>query len=116
MGNARSTGQMPLLSACWIAVAALLLAACTPEDQDAAAREAAKRTVTPILAARFPGLPVTPVANCVIDNATAAEIITLATASVTGVTPAAQQTTTQILARPGTIDCIARQGLSGALL
>ena len=101
------------MRALW-AVGLLVLAACTPEEQDATAREAAKRTVTPIIAAQFPGLPVTPVANCVIDNATAGEILTLAAASVTGMTPAAQQTTAQILARTGTVDCIARQGLSGA--
>ena len=54
-----------------------LLAACTPESQDAVARESAKSVVNPILAERFPGLPVSLATDCVIDNATTQEIVTL---------------------------------------
>lgn len=98
-----------------VTLAVLALAACTPADQDALAREAARSTVTPLIEARFPGVPVGPVVNCVIDNATAPEILTLAAASVTGVTPEATRVTNAILARPGTQRCVAERAIQGVL-
>jgi len=95
--------------------AALLAAACTPEAQDEIARETAKGVVNPILAARFPGVPIQPISDCVIDNATTPEIIVLADGALNGVTATTQSTVTTILQRPGTIDCIARTGLPSIL-
>ena len=92
-----------------------LLAACTPESQDAVARESAKSVVNPILAERFPGLPVSLATDCVIDNATTQEIVTLASGALTGVTPQTIQTTNTILARPGTIECVTNAGLVALL-
>ena len=92
-----------------------LLAACTPESQDAVARESAKSVVNPILAERFPGLPVSLATDCVIDNATTQEIVTLASGALTGVTPQTIQTTNTILARRGTIECMTNAGLAALL-
>jgi len=101
----------------WIALAALGLAvaACTPADQDLVARETAKATLTPMVQSRLPGIPVTNAVNCAIDNASAPEIVTLASATLTGVTPATEQTATTVLTRPATLDCIARDGLNTIL-
>ncbi|WP_112321019.1 hypothetical protein [Oceanibium sediminis] len=95
--------------------AALLLSACTPETQDRATRQAAKGVVNTVIASRFPGLPAQPVTDCVIDNATTSEILTLASASLTGVTETTQATTLAILQRPGTVRCLATSGTSGVL-
>ena len=98
-----------------LAVGLGLLAGCTAETQDAVARESAKSVVNSILASRFPGVPTAPVTDCVIDNATAGEILTLGSAALTGVTASTQSTVTTILQRPGTINCIATTGISGVL-
>ncbi|MEM8788224.1 MAG: hypothetical protein AAGE76_08170 [Pseudomonadota bacterium] len=98
-----------------LAVLLLALAACTPAEQDVLARDAARSTVVPVVQAQLPGVPVTPVANCVIDNATAPEILTLASATLTGVTPQTQDLVIRILARPGTVNCLTTTGLTGVL-
>lgn len=92
---------------------ALILLACTPQAQDDLARDAAKQTITPILAQRYPGVPVEPVANCVIDNATAGEILTLAAGTLTGTTTETTRTLNTVLARPGTQVCLAEKAVSG---
>jgi len=92
-----------------------LLAACTAQTQDQVARASAKTVVNSILASRFPGVPTAPVTDCVIDNATAGEILTLGSAALTGVTASTQSTVTTILQRRGTINCIATTGITGVL-
>ncbi len=113
VGSTRALAQPARLAGFAVFGFASLLAACTPEGQDMVARETAKSVINPILAQRFPGVPLAPISNCVIDNATGPEIVTIASAAVTGVTPTTTQTTVRILQRPATIDCIARQGLRG---
>jgi len=54
--------------------ATLALAACSSAQQDFLARDAAKQAVRPVLAERFPGIPLEPASDCIIDNATAQEI------------------------------------------
>ena len=94
---------------------ALMLAGCTPAIQDTIARETAKTVVNPIIAARFPGVPVTPITDCVIDNATAGEIITLADGAVNGVTAETERTTIEILNRRSTIECMGTSGVDGVI-
>ena len=108
----RHKGQISAVTALGLTMG--LLMACTPAAQDEVAREAAKRTVTPIVAAQVPGVPVAPVVDCVIDNATRGEVLTLAAGAVTGSTATAAEVTADILARRGTVTCITRAGLSGA--
>ncbi len=92
----------------------ILLAACTatPDTTDAIAREAAKSVVSGIVATRFPGVNVAPVTDCVIDNATTSEIITIARGALTGPDAQTTDTVVAILQRPETIRCIAQQGPS----
>ena len=94
------------------ALAVPALTACTVDQQNAVARESARQAVRPVLARRFPGVPLEPATDCVIDNATAGEIITLAAAGVRGQPD--QQTTNTVIAiaqRPGTIQCLVTEGL-----
>lgn len=91
--------------------ALVALAACTTGQQDNLARSAAKQAVRPVLEERLPGVPVETAVDCVIDNATAQEILTLAADAVTGPTASTVEVTTRILARPDTIRCLAEDGL-----
>ena len=89
---------------------ALLLCACDTPVSNALARDSAKRVVNPVIAERFPGLPLAPATNCIIDNATASEIMTLATSarsSPEDVTPIILD----VAQRPATIQCLATDGL-----
>lgn len=88
-----------------------LLAACNSPLADEIARDAAKRTVNPIVAARFPGVPLAPATDCIIDNASAGEILQLASAAGTGANDTATRIVLDVAARPDTIRCIATQGL-----
>lgn len=89
----------------------MLLAACTPAAQDALAQDAAKRAVRPVLEERFPGVPLEPATDCVIENATANEILSLAADSVTGPTASTVEIVLNITTRPETIRCLAEEGL-----
>ena len=94
-----------------LAAFALALAACTPQMQDEIARDAAKNAVRPVLQERLPGVPVEPASDCVIDNATANEILALAADAVTGPTANTVEIVSDILARPETLTCLATEGL-----
>jgi len=95
-------------------LAALLLlplAACVPL-QDQIARETARSAVRPVLAERFPGVPLEPSTDCVIDNATGAEIISLASDAALGrPDEGTVETVLTIVTRPETITCLATEGL-----
>ena len=94
------------------ALSAALASGCTVDQQNAVARESAKQAVRPVLARRFPGVPLEPATNCVIDNATASEIVSLAAAGMRGQPD--QRTADTVIAivqRPGTIECLATDGL-----
>ncbi len=91
--------------------ALVALTACTSAQQDTLAQDAAKQAVRPILEERFPGIPLEPATDCVIENATAQEILVLAADAVTGPTASTLEVTTRILARPETIRCLAEDGL-----
>ncbi|UWQ18011.1 hypothetical protein [Jannaschia sp. M317] len=89
----------------------LLLAACNSGIGTDLTREAARATVRPVLADRFPGVPLEPATDCIIDNATGEEIITLAGAAATRNDQTAARVVGDIARRPATIQCIATQGL-----
>lgn len=95
----------------WVILLPLLLAGCA-DLQDQVARDAAKSAVRPVLAERFPGVPLEPATDCVIDNATAGEILSLAADAATGrPDEGTVETTVTILSRPETITCLATEGL-----
>ncbi len=87
------------------------LAACNTPIGTELSREAARATVRPVLAERFPGIPLEPATDCVIDNASGSEIVTLATAAATQNTGPATDVVLDIAQRPETIQCLATNGL-----
>src|SRR6056297_3425173 len=76
--------------------AAAILSGCAAANDaaDAVARDRAKTVVNGVVEERFPGLDARPVTDCIIDAASAGEIIEIAGASVTGVT---QSTVEQVV-------------------
>ena len=96
--------------------APLVLTACAGV-QDQLARDAAKRSVNPVLAERFPGVPLEPASDCVIDNASAGEITRLALAAAQPtVSPETSALVVEIATRPETIRCLATDGLAPFLM
>ena len=85
-----------------------LTAGCVPMSGEDLTRSAARSVVTRSLAARYPDVPIEPVLNCVIDNATQSELIGLASDSVTGPTAATAGTIAAIASRPATLTCLTR--------
>lgn len=94
---------------------ALALVACTPASRDDLTRSAARSAVRPVLADKFPGVPLEPATNCVIDNATSGELLSLAADAVTGPTANTVQITSDIVSRPGALQCLVTQGLPALL-
>ncbi len=92
-----------------------LLVACTPADQDRMARDAARAAVTPVLVQRFPGVPVQPAVDCIIDNANSRELLSLAADSLTGPTANTTELVTNIVSRPDTLNCLLANGLPALL-
>jgi predicted ThiF/HesA family dinucleotide-utilizing enzyme len=90
------------------------LGACEATNQvaDTLARERAKAVVNSVVTQRFPGVNPAPVTDCIIDAASAREIIQIAGASVSGVTPETAQQVITIAQRPEAVQCIARNSLT----
>ena len=93
----------------------MVLSACSSGVEDEIARDAARQAVRPVLAENFPGVPLEPATDCVIDNATAGEILSLAADAVTGPTASTVETVAVIISRPETIECLAVEGLPALL-
>ena len=94
---------------------AMILAACTPQSQDQIARDAARATITPLVAQRFPTIPVDLALDCLIGNASAEQINALAADSLLGATESSAQIMTEIAAQPQTLTCLAASGAPGPL-
>ncbi len=92
--------------------APLALVGCA-DLQDQIARDTARATVRPVLAERFPGVPLEPASDCVIDNASAGELTRLGlAANQPAITPETQALVVEIATRPETIRCLATDGLA----
>ena len=89
----------------------LLLAGCNSAVGTELTRETARAVVTPIVQARFPGVPVAPATDCIIDNASGEELVTLATSAATRDDRAAVQVVGQVAQRPETLRCLGRDAL-----
>lgn len=90
------------------------LTACVGSLQDAAdqiARDQARTYVNQEVQSRFPGVNAEPITDCVINNASAQEIVSIAGGIALGNTETASNTVSTILQRPSTLQCTA----SGAL-
>jgi hypothetical protein len=100
----------------WVLLSALvILTACTQAAQDQIARDAARASATKVLAEKFPGVPLQPAADCVIDNASSRQILSLAADSITGPTANTVEIVTNIVSKPETLTCLAAQGLPALL-
>jgi len=98
-----------------IFLAALVaLAGCEAAQQaaDDVARGQAKRAVNGVVAERFPGVDATPVTDCVIEAASAQEILQIAGSSATGATGEITEMVLQIAGRPEAAACIAGSGIA----
>ncbi|MBK4214872.1 hypothetical protein JJJ17_02920 [Paracoccus caeni] len=78
----------------------------TPTVLDAASREVARNVINREMQSRLPGANVAPYTDCVINNATTAEMIDIAQAAQSGVAGTANSVAT-IVSRPATTQCIA---------
>ena len=90
---------------------ALGLSACVEVQSavDQTARTPARRAVTEAIFTRFPQVPkplIEPFVNCIMDNATSAEINTFAGDALTGVDAETGDLIRQILSRPATAQCL----------
>lgn len=97
------------------------LAGCVEIQQavDSTARRGAKGVVAETLATRFPAVPrelITPFTDCVIDNATAAEIGEFAKDAVTGVDDATAGIVRTVLSRPETLSCVGATAATTGLI
>ena len=86
--------------------APVVAAPATPTTLDAASRQVARSVVNAEMQKRLPGVNVAPYSDCVMSNATTAELIDIAQASRSGVTGTADSVAS-IVSRPATTQCIA---------
>ena len=89
--------------------AAVLASGCgaAQDAADAVARDRAKLVVNGVVEERFPGVNAAPVTDCIIDVASAGEIVQIGSASVTGVTQSTVEQVVEIAAREQSVRCIA---------
>lgn len=100
----------------WAVFCLIALSGCA-EVQNEIAREAARNAVRPVLAERLPGVPLEPATDCIINNATAGEILSLAGDAAQGAPDAGTvDTVLAIGTRTETITCLATEGLPALLL
>ena len=91
---------------------AVCISGCTTATGDEVARAGAKAAVRPVIADRFPGVPLEPSVDCIIDSASATEILQLAADSVTGPNAGTADLVLTIASRPDAIRCLATEGLT----
>lgn len=93
--------------------ALIFLAGCdvAQEAADDLARDRAKSVVNGVVAQQMPGVNVAPATDCVIENASAGEILKIAQASVTGVTQSTTTLVVEIAKRPETLKCFLQNSL-----
>jgi len=88
-----------------------LLAACNTAIGTEVSRSAAKSVVNSVVSERFPGAPLEPTTDCIIDNASGDEIVTLATSAATRDDQTATRLVLDIVQRPDTVQCVLSNGL-----
>ena len=97
----------------FITAAMLTLTACdsAQEAVTKGTRDTAKTVVNQVVESKFPGVNAAPITDCIIDNASVSEILTIAKASVVGVQQDTVDTVIDISQRPETATCIAKNSL-----
>ncbi|MEM8631258.1 MAG: succinate dehydrogenase [Pseudomonadota bacterium] len=82
------------------------LSACDTAVGTEVSRASAKGTVNSILGARLPGVPLEPVTDCVIDNASGSEIVQIGSDALRGQpSPETVDLVIEIASRQETITC-----------
>ncbi|MDT0681745.1 hypothetical protein RM543_03530 [Roseicyclus sp. F158] len=95
-----------------VLVAILTLPGCAAVVADQVARTAARQVVNNVVAERFPGATVQPVTDCIINNASARQIVTVAAdAGRAQPSPRSIQVVTDVLQEPGTLNCLSTRAL-----
>ncbi|MBM7066535.1 hypothetical protein [Actibacterium sp. 188UL27-1] len=98
---------------CAVVTIGMLMTSCGPGGvADQVARQQAKQAVYPVLATRFPGVPVEPAADCIIDNASSGEILQLARAGVAGPEAEDIDLIVRVATRQETVTCLLNDGLT----
>ncbi|SEK49309.1 hypothetical protein [Pacificibacter marinus] len=100
-----------------IITATVLLSGClAPEAAvQQTARSAAKGVINTVISQKLPGVNAEPYVDCIVDQATTDELITLAKAAVTGIDNSTVNIVITIASQPETISCIAQNGLGVVL-
>jgi hypothetical protein len=94
-------------------LAAFAISGCADDGiADQIARDQARNAINPVLAKRFPGVPLEPATNCVINEASASELFRLAKAGTVGLSPEDTQLVVDIATRPETIKCLLESGIT----
>lgn len=102
-----------------LALAALaILSACSTAEQAVqdTVRQEAKQVINGQVAVRFPGVNAAPITDCIVDNATTAEILNIGQAAIVGVTDATTDLILAIAGRPDTLTCITQSQLGSFAL
>lgn len=84
----------------------------TPTVLDAASRQVARNVINTEMQKRLPGANTAPYTDCVVNNATTAELIDIAQASRAGIGGTADSVAS-IVSRPATTQCIAAAARAG---
>jgi hypothetical protein len=91
-------------------IAFAVLAACDTPIGTQVARESARSVVNDVVSRRFPGVPITPVTDCIIDNASGSEIVSIASDAVAQQpSPETIRLIVGIARRPDTVTCFVEE-------
>ena len=100
-----------------IIAATVLLSGCLAPEAAVheTARSAAKGVINSVMAEKIPGVNTAPYTDCIVDQASTDQLLTLAKAAVTGIDNSTVSIVTSIASQPETISCIAQNGLGTVL-
>jgi predicted ThiF/HesA family dinucleotide-utilizing enzyme len=100
------------LAALLVPIAFLAGCDAVNETADNIARDRAKSVVNGVVTQKYPGVNAAPVTDCIIDAASAGEVLNIAGASVTGVTASTVEQVLEIAQRRDSVTCIAENGIA----
>ncbi|MGX9356585.1 succinate dehydrogenase [Roseobacteraceae bacterium S113] len=94
------------------------LMGCSTATQvaDTLVRDQAKAAVNGVVSSQFPTVDVSPVTDCIIDGASSAEILTIATNAASERTSENVSLVLDIAQRPAVTECIAQQAMNSILM
>jgi len=97
----------------FVLIAVMALTGCSAANDvaDTIARDRAKTVVNGVVEQRFPGVNAAPVTDCIIDAASAGDILSLARDSLGGVQPAPVELVVDIASRPAPVQWIAANSM-----